>query len=124
MYFFVALGKLLVEHGGSVNNDIPINVDLKLNDLEYADGAGLVNINIFASSQRVANLDSKGNEGSGMSVSSPKSNSQHRAHKPAVSEATEYDIANLPPSKAFNSVCDKCGHSLLNSHVMKIHKPH
>ena len=122
VYFLVALDKLLKEHGGSANNGIPLTVDLKLNDLEYADDAGLADIDTVASSQRVTNLDSKGNEEAGMSVSAPKSKSQHIAHKPTVSETTENDIANLPASEAFKSICDKCGRAFPNNHGMKIHK--
>ena len=60
VYFLVALDKLLKEHDGGTNNGIPLTVDIKLNDLEYADDAGLAVIDTIASSQKVTNLDSKG----------------------------------------------------------------
>jgi len=122
VYFLVALDKLLKEHGGGPNTGIPLTPDLILNDLEYADDAGLADIDTDTSSRRVTNLDSKGNQEAGMSVSAPKSKAQHIRRKPPVSGTTEDDIKNLPAGEAFKSICDKCGRAFPNSHGMKIHK--
>ena len=76
VYFLVAF-RLLKEHGGTAENGIQLTPDLILNDLEYADDAGLADKNVELGSPRITNLDSKANEEAGMSISVPKTKVQH-----------------------------------------------
>ena len=122
VYFLVALDRLLKKHGGNHNNGIPLTPELTLTDLEYADDAGLADTDTETSSLRVTNLDSKGNEEAGMSISVPKTKAQHIRPKPAVSETTEEDIKDLPAAEAFAHICDKCDRPFPTRHGLAVHK--
>ena len=122
VYFLVALDRLLKEHGGTAENGIQLTPDLILNDLEYADDAGLADKNVELGSPRITNLDSKANEEAGMSISVPKTKVQHIREKPSVSETTESDIENLPAAEAFTNICDRCDRPFANSHGLAVHK--
>ena len=122
VYFLVALDKLIKEHGGTQANGIQLTPELKLQDLEYADDAGLPDKNTELGSQRVTTLDSEANEEAGMSVSVPKTKVQHICEKPTVSETSEHDIKNLPAEEAFTDICDRCGRAFGNKHGLMVHK--
>ena len=57
-----------------------------------------------------------------MSISIPKTKAQHIRQKPAVSETTEADIANLPEDEAFKFICDKCDRAFPKQTSLNIHK--
>ena len=122
VYFLVALDRLLKEHGGTAENGIQLTPELILNDLEYADDAGLADKNVELGSPRITNLDTKANEEAGMSISVPKTKVQHIREKPSVSETTEDDIKNLPAAEAFTNICDRCDRPFANSHGLAVHK--
>ena len=86
VYFLVALDKLLKNHGRIEESGIPIAPGLTLVDLAYADDAGLADTNVTKASTRITNLDTKGREEAGMTISVPKTKNQHICKKPKVSD--------------------------------------
>ena len=122
VYFLVALDKLLKNHGRIEESGIPIAPGLTLVDLAYADDAGLADTDVTKASTRITNLDTKGREEAGMTISVPKTKNQHICKKPKVSETTEDDIKNLPAAEAFKHICEKCDRPFKTKHGLSIHK--
>ena len=121
-YFLVALDKLLKDHGGSPNVGIQVTPNLKLEDLEYADDAGLADVNNTVASNRITNLDEKAETEAGMSISVPKTKVQHIQKRPKVSATTEKDINDLPPEYAFKFICAACNRSFPTKHGLAVHR--
>ena len=119
--FLVSLDKLLREHGG-IDTGIQLTEDLLLSDLEFADDASLPNVDTDTASSRLTHLNEKSIEEAGMSVSIPKTKSQHIRKRPKVSATTEEDIKNLPPEKQFKFQCDKCPMTYPTQHGLSVLK--
>ena len=63
VYFLVALGKIMKEHGG-LDTGIELNDYLLLPELLFADDAALPNNDAIIAIRRLAHLDKKGTRGS------------------------------------------------------------
>ena len=118
--FIVALWKTFMLH------DIPnagIRVgkppyEVEIDDLEYADDAGLLDEDTTQASQRVSSISSGSKKDASMEISIPKTKALHIHKKVCVSETTEAEIAELH----LKHKCSDCSRDFPTARGLAIHR--
>ena len=108
------------------NHDLP-NADetlgippheVNISGLEYADDAGLFDINEQNASERVSSISIGSRREASMIISIPKTKAMHIHRKVKISDTTENDIAALH----LRYKCPACNRDLPTSRGLKIHQ--
>ena len=86
--------------------------------LEYADDAGLVDVNIQEASTRISSIATGSREDAAMEISIPKTKAMHIHKKVRVSDTTEEDIASL----GFKHICPECERDFPTKRGLSIHQ--
>ena len=97
---------------GSFPNEVTIT------SLEYADDAGLVDVNIQEASTRISSIAKGSREDAAMTISIPKTKVMHVHKKARVSATTEEEIASLD----FKHICPDCERDFPTKRGLSVHK--
>ena len=117
--FIVGLWRIFTLHdqpnAGITLGDAPYEVTIS--KLEYADDAGLLDVNTDQASVRLTAISTGSKEDAAMIISIPKTKAMHIHHAIKVSETTEEEVKALQ----FKHKCPDCPKDFPTSKGMKIH---
>ena len=91
---------------------------VKIFSLEYADDAGVVDVNIQEASSRVTKIATGSRNDAAMEISIPKTKAMHIHKKVRVSETTNEDIASL----GFEHICPDCQRDFPTKRGFAVHQ--